>query len=142
MKSKVRRAVSSVQIPKTAPRDNAPIVSEAQFEVNRGSLYTAPGSQNAPLPQSGRVNFVSKINLKSIYYRSSGIEQQYFPDEQVNKLSRTMPQKTAPVSLLYFYALKNDDLFLSRPELSKFSEESLKFKLFISNFETYIKTKL
>ena len=97
------------------------MISEAQFEVKRGSLYTAPGSQNVSLPQSGRVNFAPKMTSNLYSYRSAGIEQHYFPDEKFNKPGSNHSPKTAPVSLLYPYAVKYDDLFLPRPELSKFS---------------------
>ena len=35
-----------------------------------------------------------------------------------------------------------DDLFLPHPELSKFSGDPLEFKLFISNFETHVESRL
>ena len=38
--------------------------------------------------------------------------------------------------------MKYDDLFLPRPELSKFSGDPLEFKLFISNFETHVESRL
>ena len=38
LKSEAWTTVSSAQIPSTAPRDNVPFISEAQFEVNQGFL--------------------------------------------------------------------------------------------------------
>ena len=73
--------------------------------------------------------------------RSVATGQRYFPDETVNKSGPNHAPKTTPVSLLYPYAVKYDDLFLPRPELSKFSGDPLKFKLFISNFETLVESR-
>ena len=73
--------------------------------------------------------------------RSVATGQRYFPDETVNKSGPNHAPKTTPVSLLYPYAVKSDDLFLPRPELSKFSGDPLKFKLFISNFETHVESR-
>ena len=75
-------------------------------------------------------------------YRPAGVEQHYFPDETVDEPGPSHAPKTAPVSLLYPYAVKYDDLFLPRPELSKFSGDPLEFKLFISNFETHVESRL
>ena len=75
-------------------------------------------------------------------YRSAGVGQHYFPDETVDEPGPSHAPKTAPVSLLYPYAVKYDDLFLPRPELSKFSGDPLEFKLFISNFETHVESRL
>ena len=97
------------------------MIPEAQSEVKRGSLYTTPGSQNASLPQSGRVNFARKMTSNLYDYKSSSIGQHYFPDEKVNEPGPNHAPKTTPVSLLFPYAVKYDDLFLPRPELSKFS---------------------
>ena len=58
-------------------------------------------------------------------YRSSGVGQHYFPDETVDEPGPSHAPKTASVSLLYPYAVKYDDLFLPRPELSKFSGDPL-----------------
>ena len=38
--------------------------------------------------------------------------------------------------------MKYDDLFLPCPKLSKFSEDPLELKLFISNFETHVESRL
>ena len=75
-------------------------------------------------------------------YRSAGVGQHYFPDKTVDKPGPSHAPKTAPVSLLYCYAVKYDDLFLPRPVLSKFLGDSMEFKLFISNFETHVESRL
>ena len=64
------------------------------------------------------------------------------PDEKVDEPGLNHAPKTASVSLLYPYAVKYDDLFLPRLELSKFSGDLLEFKLFISNFETHVESRL
>ena len=118
------------------------MISEAQSKVKRGSLYKAPGSQSAPLPQSARVNFAPEMTSNLYDYRSAGVGQYYFPDKTVDKPGPNHAPRTAPVSFLYLYTVKYDDLFLSRPELSKFSGHPLEFKLFISNFETHVESRL
>ena len=81
--------------------------------------------------------------ISNLYdYRSAGVGQHYFPDETVDEPGPSHAPKTAPVSLLYPYAVKYDDLFLPRPKLSKFSGDPLEFKLFISNFETHVESRL
>ena len=144
LKSEARTTVSSAQFPSTAPRDNMTMISEAQSEVKRGSLYAykAPGSRSVPLLQSGRVNFAPEMTSNLYDYRSAGVGQHYFPDETVDEPGPSHAPKMAPVSLLYPYAVKYDDLFLPRPELSKFSGDPLEFKLFISNFETHVESRL
>ena len=77
-----------------------PIILVAQFEVNRDFLYTAPMSQNAALPQCGRVNFVPEITSNLYDYRSSDIEQHYFQDEQVDKPGPSHAPKMASIVLL------------------------------------------
>ena len=109
---------------------------------SKADIIRAPESQNAPLPQSGRVNFAPEMTSNLCDYRSAGVGQHYFPDETVDELGPSHAPKTAPVSLLYPYAVKYDDLFLPRPELSKFSGDPLEFKLFISNFETHVESRL
>ena len=111
--------------------------AECKADIIRG-----PESQNAPLPQSGRVNFAPEMTSNLYDYRSAGVGQHYFPDETVDEPGPSHAPKTAPVSLLYPYAVKYDDLFLPRPELSKFSGDPLEFKLFISNFETHVEFRL
>ena len=115
------------------------IKSGAECKAN---IIRAPESQNAPLPQSGRVNFAPEMTSNLYDYRSAGFGQHYFPDETVDEPGPSHAPKTAPVSLLYPYAVKYDDLFLPRPELSKFSGDPLEFKLFISNFETHVESRL
>ena len=139
LKSEARTTVSSAQFPSIAPRDNVPIISEAQSEVKRGSPYKAPGSQGAPLQQRGRVNLALQMTSNLYDYRSSGIGQRYFPDETIDEPGLNHALKTTPVFLLYSYSVKYDDLFLPR---SEFSRDRLKFKLFISNFETHVESKL
>ena len=108
----------------------------------KADIIRAPESQNAPLPQSGRVNFAPEMTSNQYDYRSAGVEQHYFPDETVDEPGPSHAPKTAPVSLLYPYAVKYDDLFLPRPESSKFSGDPLEFELFISNFETHVESRL
>ena len=120
LKSEAWTTVSSAQFPSTALRDNVTMISETQSEVKQGALYTAAGTQNAPLPQSGRVNFAPKMTSNLYNYRSAGIRQHYFPDKKVDEPGPNHAPKMAPVSLLYPYALKGDNLFLPRTELSKF----------------------
>ena len=74
------------------------MISEALSEVKRGSLYKASGSQSAPLPQSGRVNFAPEMILNLYDYRSAGTEQRYFPDETVDEPGPNYAPKMAPVS--------------------------------------------
>ena len=108
----------------------------------KADIIRAPESQKAPLPQSGRVKFAPEMTSNPYDYRSAGVGQHYFPDETVDEPGPSHAPKTAPVSLLYPYAVKYDDLFLPRPELSKFSGDPLEFKLFISNFETHVESRL
>ena len=108
----------------------------------KADIIRAPENQNAPLPQSGRVNFAPEMTSNQYDYRSTGVEQHYFPDETVDEPGPSHAPKTAPVSLLYPYAVKYDNLFLPRPELSKFSGDPLEFKLFISNFKTHVESRL
>ena len=61
LKPEARTTVSSAQFPSTTASNNVIMISEVQSEVKRGSLCTAPGSQNSLLPQSGQVNFAPKM---------------------------------------------------------------------------------
>ena len=108
----------------------------------KADIIRALESQNAPLPQSGRVNFAPDMTSNLYNYRSAGVGQHYFPDEAVDEPGPSHAPKTTPVSLLYPYAVKYDDLFLPRLELSKFSGDPLEFKLFINNFETHVESRL
>ena len=104
----------------------------------KADIIRAPESKNAPLPQSGRVNFAPEMTSNLYDYRSAGVEQHYFPDETVDEPGPSHAPKTAPVFLLHPYAVKYDDLFLPRPEISKFSETLWS----LSNFETHVESRL
>ena len=85
LRSEAQMIVSSAQFPSTPPRDNVTMISEAQSEVKRGSIYKVPGSQSAPLLQSGQVSFASETISNLRNYRSAGVGQYYFLDEMVDK---------------------------------------------------------
>ena len=72
----------------------------------KADIIRAPESQNAPLSQSGRVNFAPEMTSNLYDYRSAGVGQHYFPDETVDEPGPSHAPKTAPVSLLYPYAVK------------------------------------
>ena len=51
----------------------------------KADIIRVPESQNAPLPQSGRVNFAPEMTSNQYDYRPAGVEQHYFPDETVDE---------------------------------------------------------
>ena len=51
----------------------------------KADIIRAPESQNAPLPQSGRVNFTPEMTSNLYNYRSTDVGQHYFPDETVDE---------------------------------------------------------